>query len=103
MLQEEYIKHRCAKTINGVTKETSARIPRLPDDATAFQKLKFFKDFDKARRSLQWNNGPKLFVQFIMHLSDVHEITWDTIINGQNHTVNNFDVCIQEFKTQLLS
>jgi len=38
-----------------------------------------------------------------MHLGDVHEMTWDAIINGQNHTINNFDLSIQEFKTQLLS
>ena len=101
--QEEYIKHRRAATVNGITKETTAQIPKLPDDASAYRKLKFFKDFDKARRSLQWNNGPKLFTNFVMHLEDVHELAWGALINGRNQNVANFDISIDEFKAQLLS
>ena len=101
--QEEYIKHRRAATVNGITEETTAQIPKLPDDASAYRKLKFFKDFDKARRSLQWNNGPKLFTNFVMHLEDVHELAWGALINGRNQNVANFDISIDEFKAQLLS
>ena len=72
----EYVKHRRSEVHNGVTEEISERVPKLSDDATPYQILKFFTSFAHARDSLQWNTGPRLFQRFRLHLGETHLQQW---------------------------
>ena len=98
----EYIKHRRSKTNNNVTEEISERVPILPDNATAYQTIRFFAAFSQTRRHMQWTTGPTLYQRFPLHLTDTLLAQWELQIDGINRTVATFDQQFQAFKTALL-
>lgn len=96
------IKHRRSEVINHVTEEVSETVPKLTDDATAFQTLVFFSAFTQARRNMQWTTGPTLFRKFIVHLAGTPLVIWEGLVEDLNQSVNTFNTALQEFKEELL-
>lgn len=99
----EYIKHRRSTTLpDGSSEEFQERIPKLTDDASAYYILRFFNQFQHCRSIMSWTTGPRLYAKFIIHLSDMHRMNWESQIVGQAETVATFDAQIQLFKSSLL-
>jgi hypothetical protein len=98
----EYVKHRRSEVNNGVTKEIQERVPKLKDDASPYQILRFFTSFTQVRRHMHWTTGPRLFQRFHMHLEGVHLTTWEDQVQNLNETVVNFDAPFIEYKRSLL-
>ena len=99
----ECIKHARSETASGVTETIEERIPTIGDETTARELLNFFDNFRQTCRNLSWTTGPKFFQKFQAHLSGIQADNWDTIIQGQNQTVANFNTLIAEFKSITLA
>ena len=99
----QYIKHKIVREENGVRDETEQKVPSLPTNATAYQKLMFFESFARARAVLGWTSGQKLYTKFPMHLNMSNLRSWTTIVGDKAQTVNNFNQDLTEFKRKLLS
>ena len=100
----QYVKHKLTVAVNNAAdrEEIEQRVPVLPLIATPYQKLMFFEAFDRARRTLRWTTGPRLYQKFEAQLATAHLRKWNTIIAGENQTVANFDAAIVRFKRTLL-
>ena len=86
LLDRTYVRHqRTVTDANDMRETTEERVPRLDDDATPNHILHFLSAFHRARASMQWTTGPRLFQKFCVHLDDDHLDTWDAITaNVQN-------------------
>ena len=98
----EYVKHRRAEQQDGVTEEIQERVPVLQDDSTAYQTLEFFAAFEKCRRHMEWNTGPRHYQRFGLHLTGSHLTNWEAQIDGADETVDEFDEQLGAFKLTLL-
>ena len=100
----EYVRHRRTETdANGVEESTELRVPRLGDGATPYAILTFLSLFARARNTLSWTTGPKLFAKFSSHLDGYPMAVWELAADGVNHTVINFDNTLRTFKADLLA
>ena len=74
------VKFTRSVTTNGETEKTTVSIPKLSEDCTHFELLKFVKEFNGARQQMGWNNGEKLQTKFRELLSGTNQDTWDVQI-----------------------
>ena len=51
------VKFTKTETIDGQQEKTTVQVPRLSEDCTHFELLKFVKEFNAARQQLNWNDG----------------------------------------------
>ena len=94
----EYIRHQFRED-DDIIEE---RIPKLREDASPYEILHFLNTFQRARTTMSWTTGPKLYQKFQLHLSDYHLEVWYLFMNDRAHTVVRFDAHLKEFKTELL-
>ena len=74
---------------NGVTEKTTAEVPVVPLGGSREQILYMMSCFDRARDSLGWTTGPKVFQNFRKQFEDPTE--WETIAANQNQSINGFN------------
>ena len=99
----EYIKHeRTTIDQNQVRETVVERVPKLSDDATPHEILRFLAAFDRVRENMGWTTGAKLFQRFPMHLNGYFLDVWELLIVGVNPSVNAFNNVLVEFKRELL-
>ncbi len=64
-------------------------IPKLPEDATPYQVLDFFREFKDACEVMAWSTGATQFSKIKSHLQGMHEETWneslEAIGNGRSN------------------
>jgi hypothetical protein len=99
----EFIKHKRSEENNGVREEIEERVPKLSDEATPYQILRFFTSFNQVRRHMNWTTGPRLYQRFHVHLEGTHLVTWEDQVNEVNQTVQTFDQEYIQFKANLLA
>jgi hypothetical protein len=99
----EFVKHQRTTTdANDVRETTEERVPKLAEDASPYEILRFLSAFNRTKINLSWTTGPKLFQKFPMHLEGYHYDAWELITDGVNPTVALFTTSIEEFKNELL-
>ena len=100
----EFVKHsRTITEADGSSDVLEERIPKLSEDATPYDILKFLAAFGRARTNLRWTTGPRLYQKFPVHLSGYHLEVWETTIEDDpNQTVANFNASLEDFKLELL-
>ena len=100
----EYIRHQRTVVGDDDTRETTEeRIPRLSDEASPKEILQFLASFRRARGTMHWTTGPRLFQKFRVHWEDDHLDTWDAIAETvQQQSVNTFNEALEDFKAELL-
>ena len=89
---------------SGVSEKTSVELPKLSEDCTHFELLKFIKEFNEGRQQLNWTTGEKLQTKFRELLTGTHRDNWDVQINAlrdANSNVNDFVISQDEFFHQL--
>ena len=57
----EFVKHERTTMENDIRETISERVPRLSDDASPHEILRFLAAFKRARDNLSWTTGTKLF------------------------------------------
>ena len=75
------VKYTKSTTTGGVTEKTSVEIPKLSEDCSHFELLKFIKEFNEARQQMEWNAAEKLNQKLREVLSSSHKDNWDVIVN----------------------
>ena len=71
------IKHtKETTTAEGTTKET-IYVPQLPESATPYQILDFFREFQDACDTMSWTAGADKFSKIRQHFQGIHKDSWD--------------------------
>lgn len=63
------------------TKQT-IYIPQLPEDATPYQMLDFFREFDDACETMAWTTGATKFIKIKPHLQGIHKEVWNESLDA---------------------
>lgn len=74
------------------TEKQTIYIPQLPEDATPYQMLDFFREFDDACDTMEWTTGPAKFLKIKPHLQGIHKEVWNESVEaiGQERTDETF-------------
>ena len=100
----EFIKYsRRTTDDDGVTDSIEENVPKLPENASPYQVLKFCAQFQEARNNLSWTTGIRLFTIFPKHLRGVHLSVWEIEVANVNRTIQNFDARVQRWKRLILT
>ena len=52
------------------------------------------ESYRKIAKKFKWNDGPKLFDNFDMVVEEGAADHWETIIDGKQQTIDNFNACM---------
>ena len=70
------------------TKQT-IYIPQLPEDATPYQMLDFFREFDDACETMTWTTGAAKFMKIKPHLQGIHKEVWNETLDAVDGRSND--------------
>ncbi len=78
---------------NGGTEKTTIYIPQLPEDATPYQQLSFFSEFQDAIEIMEWTTGATKFSKIGQHFQGIHRSNCVSAIsdigNGRSNAAFN--------------
>ena len=74
-----------------VSKQT-IHLPHLPENATPYQMLDFFREFSDACETMGWSTGELKFEKVKLHLQGLHKETWNDALDvvGDERTDDAF-------------
>ena len=92
------IKYKVSTTENGTTEYKTKVVTTISAGATKLHILHSLSDFNKARTTMGWTTGPKLFLMIDDIFEDEYDAEWWTDAKvGISETVQHFDDLIKDF------
>ncbi len=85
---------------DGTVVKESTQISKLPEDATPYQILDFFRKFQDACEIMEWNTGALMFSKIKQHLQGIHkENCWEEALSvvGSSRSKENFVTAREQF------